>query len=82
MVRIVRLSPAGSHDVLGLQVQRLGRGEIVRQIRLAPVRIDRRPSSTCYEMIDPVITLDEDAKWEKIWTELFLKGQKPKKESD
>jgi iron(III) transport system substrate-binding protein len=35
-----------------------------------------------YEMIDPVITLDEDAKWEKIWSELFLKGQKLKKESD
>ena len=35
-----------------------------------------------YEMIDPVITLDEEAKWEKIWTDLFLKGQKLKKESD
>ena len=35
-----------------------------------------------FEMIDPVITLDEDAKWEKIWTELFLKGQRLKKESD
>ncbi len=35
-----------------------------------------------FEMIDPVITLDEDAKWEKIWTDLFLKGQKPRKEQD
>lgn len=34
-----------------------------------------------FEMIDPVITLDEAAKWEKIWSELFLQGQKPKKES-
>ena len=35
-----------------------------------------------FQMIDPVITLDEEAKWEKIWTDLFLKGQKIKKESD
>ena len=35
-----------------------------------------------FQMIDPVITLDEDAKWEKIWTDLFLKGQKLKKEKD
>ena len=35
-----------------------------------------------YQMIDPVISLDEEAKWEKIWTDLFLKGQKMKKESD
>ena len=35
-----------------------------------------------YEMIDPVITLDEASKWEKIWSELFLKGQQVKKEGD
>jgi iron(III) transport system substrate-binding protein len=35
-----------------------------------------------FQMIDPVITLDEEAKWEKIWTDLFLKGQKLKKEHD
>ncbi len=35
-----------------------------------------------YRMIDPVITLDEDVKWEKIWTELFLNGRKPAREKD
>lgn len=35
-----------------------------------------------FEMIDPVISLDESDKWEKIWTNLFLKGQKVKKEAD
>jgi len=35
-----------------------------------------------YEMIDPVIVLDEADKWEKIWSELFLKGQAIKKDSD
>jgi iron(III) transport system substrate-binding protein len=28
-----------------------------------------------YQMIDPVIVLDESAKWEKLWAELFLKDQ-------
>jgi iron(III) transport system substrate-binding protein len=35
-----------------------------------------------FEMIDPVITLDEADKWDKLWSELFLKGQKVKKEAD
>jgi iron(III) transport system substrate-binding protein len=35
-----------------------------------------------FEMIDPVITLDEAEKWEKLWSQLFLKGQKVHKESE
>jgi iron(III) transport system substrate-binding protein len=35
-----------------------------------------------YQMIDPVIVLDEADKWEKIWSELFLKGQAIQKEKD
>lgn len=35
-----------------------------------------------FHMIDPVITLDENDKWEKLWSELFLGGQKVKKESE
>src|SRR6266571_341916 len=35
-----------------------------------------------YEMIDPVIVLDEAEKWERIWSELFLRGQAIKRESD
>jgi hypothetical protein len=31
-------------------------------------------------MIDPAIVLDESAKWEKIWSDLFLKGQAVKRE--
>jgi iron(III) transport system substrate-binding protein len=27
-----------------------------------------------FRMIDPVITLDEDEKWQKMWADLFLKG--------
>jgi len=33
-----------------------------------------------YEMIDPAIVLDESDKWEKLWSNLFLKGQAIKKE--
>jgi iron(III) transport system substrate-binding protein len=32
-----------------------------------------------FEMIDPVITLDEADKWDKLWSELFLAGAKVKK---
>jgi len=35
-----------------------------------------------FEMIDPAIVLDESQKWEKLWSELFLKGQAIKKESE
>ncbi len=35
-----------------------------------------------FEMIDPAITLDEDAKWGKLWSELFLKGARVTKETD
>jgi iron(III) transport system substrate-binding protein len=35
-----------------------------------------------YEMIDPAIVLDEAEKWEKIWSELFLRGQAIQREKD
>jgi iron(III) transport system substrate-binding protein len=33
-----------------------------------------------FEVIDPVITLDEDQKWSKIWSDLFLRGQRVKRD--
>ena len=35
-----------------------------------------------YQMIDPVIVIDESAKWEKLWADLFHKGVAPKKENE
>ncbi len=35
-----------------------------------------------FQMIDPVITLDENDKWEKLWSQLFLGGQRAQKESE
>jgi iron(III) transport system substrate-binding protein len=45
-------------------------------------KVDSNLNDFPYEMIDPVIVLDEAEKWEKIWSELFLKGQAIKKEAD
>jgi iron(III) transport system substrate-binding protein len=35
-----------------------------------------------FHMIDPVVVLDESEKWEKIWSELFLRGQAIQREKD
>ena len=35
-----------------------------------------------FEMIDPVITLDEADKWDKLWSQLFLKGEKVQKPAE
>ena len=58
--------------------------ELIKQRNRVPASraVKTKLNDFPYEMIDPVITLDEDAKWEKIWSELFLKGQKLKKEGD
>jgi iron(III) transport system substrate-binding protein len=58
--------------------------ELIKQRNRVPASraVKTKLNDFPYEMIDPVITLDEDAKWEKVWSELFLRGQKLKKESD
>jgi iron(III) transport system substrate-binding protein len=52
---------------------------------------NRVPASTAVEtslnkfpflMIDPVVVLDEQQKWEKIWSELFLEGKAVEREKD
>jgi iron(III) transport system substrate-binding protein len=48
----------------------------------ASTAVDTNLNKFPYQMIDPVIVLDEAEKWEKIWSELFLKGQAIKKERD
>lgn len=44
--------------------------------------VDSQLNKFPFEMIDPVITLDEADKWEKLWSEMFLKGQKVHKETE
>ena len=44
--------------------------------------VDTHLNKFPFQMIDPIITLDENDKWEKLWSELFLKGRKFEKEVD
>jgi len=44
--------------------------------------VDTHLNKFPFEMIDPVITLDEAGRWEKLWSDLFLKGQRMQKEAD
>jgi iron(III) transport system substrate-binding protein len=48
----------------------------------ASLKVDTNLNKFPFQMIDPVITLDESDKWEKIWSELFLGGKKVEKEAD
>src|SRR5258705_13936019 len=48
----------------------------------ASAAVDSNLNKITYEMIDPAIVLDEAEKWEKIWSELFLKGQAVKRERE
>lgn len=48
----------------------------------ASLAVDTHLNKFPFQMIDPVITLDENDKWEKLWSELFLKGKKIEKERD
>jgi len=43
-----------------------------------PTNLNKFP----FHMIDPVVVLDESEKWEKLYSELFLKGQAIQREKD
>jgi iron(III) transport system substrate-binding protein len=44
--------------------------------------VDTNLNKFPFQMIDPVISLDESEKWEKLWSQLFLGGQKVQKETE
>lgn len=48
----------------------------------ASPKVDSKLNDFPYEMIDPVVVLDEADKWEKIWSELFLQGKAIQREKD
>jgi iron(III) transport system substrate-binding protein len=48
----------------------------------ASLSVDTQLNKFPFQMIDPVITLDENERWEKVWSDLFLKGQKIRKEGE
>jgi iron(III) transport system substrate-binding protein len=45
-------------------------------------KVDSNLNDFPYEMIDPVVVIDEADKWEKRWSELFLKGQAIQREKE
>lgn len=57
---------------------------LIKQRNRVPssTRVDTNLNKFPFEMIDPVITLDENDRWEKLWSDLFLKGAKIEKEKD
>ena len=58
--------------------------ELIKKANRVPAStaVDSNLNKFPYQMIDPAMVLDESQKWEKIWSELFLKGQAIKKEAD
>ncbi len=58
--------------------------ELIKKANRVPAStaVDTNLNKFPYQMIDPAMVLDESQKWEKIWSELFLKGQAIKKEAD
>lgn len=58
--------------------------EIIQQRGRVPssLAVDSPLNKFKYQTIDPVIVLDEEDKWEKLWSNLFLKGQAVQKEKD
>jgi iron(III) transport system substrate-binding protein len=51
--------------------------EVIKELNRVPssLAVDSRLNKFNYELIDPVISLDEQAEWEKRWSDLFLKRQ-------
>jgi iron(III) transport system substrate-binding protein len=58
--------------------------ELIKKVNRVPASraVDTPLNKFPFEMIDPVITLDEADKWDKLWSELFLNGAKVKKEGE
>ena len=58
--------------------------DLIRQRNRVPAStaVNTNLNKFAFQMIDPAITLDEAEKWEKLWSELFLKGQAPNKKAD
>ena len=48
----------------------------------ASTAVDSQLNKFPFEMIDPVITLDEAEKWDKLRSDLFLTGQKVQRDTD
>ncbi|MDB5776847.1 MAG: transporter substrate-binding protein [Herbaspirillum sp.] len=52
--------------------------ELIKQRDRVPANkaVDTPLNKFAFKMIDPVIVLDESDKWQKLWDDIFIKGQK------
>jgi iron(III) transport system substrate-binding protein len=48
----------------------------------ASTAVDTKLNKFPFHMIDPVVVIDEAEKWEKLWSELFLRGQAIQRDKD
>ncbi|HEY5896396.1 MAG TPA: extracellular solute-binding protein [Burkholderiales bacterium] len=65
--------------MLSLEGQKL---LLARERVPASNKVDSSLNDFPYQMIDPVVVMDEADKWEKRWSELFLKGQAIRREKE
>jgi iron(III) transport system substrate-binding protein len=58
--------------------------ELLRKRNRVPAStaVDTNLNKFAFQMIDPVVVIDEAEKWEKLWSELFLRGQAIQREKD
>jgi iron(III) transport system substrate-binding protein len=58
--------------------------EILKQRHRVPASrtVDSHLDDFPFQIIDPTIVLDEDAKWSTLWSGLFLRGRRVPRESD
>jgi iron(III) transport system substrate-binding protein len=65
--------------MLSLEGQRL-----IKERNRVPAsdKVDSNLNDFPYQMIDPVVVIDEAEKWQKIWSQLFLSGRAIKRESE
>jgi iron(III) transport system substrate-binding protein len=58
--------------------------EILKQRNRVPASrtVDSHLNDFPFMIIDPTIVLDEDEKWSKLWSDLFLRGQRVPRETD
>jgi iron(III) transport system substrate-binding protein len=60
-----------------------GQRVLAKRFRVpSSLAVDTSLNKFTFQTIDPVISLEESAKWEKAWSQLFLGGQKIKKEAE
>jgi len=65
--------------MLSLEGQRL-----IKERNRVPAsnKVDSNLNDFPYQMIDPAVVIDESEKWEKLWSQIFLKGGTVKRERE